>query len=166
MKLFYVILGCIGLGLGAVGAAVPLLPAFPFLMLAAFCFARSSRRLNDWFLSTRLYKNNLESFVRGRGMTRAAKLRIMGVVTLTMAFGFAMMGRVPAGRAVLAVVWVCHILYFIFASGPLLRRKPPYRWTLPGWGGPVLFYSLPFMTRVQVQPGDASHARRGHPSLR
>ena len=42
MKLFYVILGCIGLGLGAVGAAVPLLPAFPFLMLAAFCFARSS----------------------------------------------------------------------------------------------------------------------------
>ena len=43
-------------------------------------------------------------------MTRAAKLRIMGVVTLTMAFGFAMMGRVPAGRAVLAVVWVCHIL--------------------------------------------------------
>lgn len=36
MKLFYVILGCIGLGLGAVGAAVPLLPAFPFLMLAAF----------------------------------------------------------------------------------------------------------------------------------
>ena len=114
MKLFYVILGCIGLGLGAVGAAVPLLPAFPFLMLAAFCFSRSSRRLNDWFLSTRLYKNNLESSVRGRGMTRAAKLRIMGVVTLTMAFGFAMMGRVPAGRAVLAVVWVCHILYFIF----------------------------------------------------
>ena len=114
MKLFYVILGCIGLGLGAVGAAVPLLPAFPFLMLAAFCFARSSRRLNDWFLSTRLYKNNLESFVRGRGMTRAAKLRIMGIVTLTMAFGFAMMGRVPVGRIILAIVWVCHILYFVF----------------------------------------------------
>ena len=111
MKLFYVILGCIGLGLGAVGAAVPLLPAFPFLMLAAFCFARSSRRLNDWFLSTRLYKNNLESFVRGRGMTRAAKLRIMGVVTLTMAFGFAMMGRVPAGRAVLAVGMSYPVLY-------------------------------------------------------
>jgi hypothetical protein len=158
MKLFYVILGCIGLGLGAVGAAVPLLPAFPFLMLAAFCFARSSRRLNDWFLSTRLYKNNLESFVRGRGMTRAAKLRIMGVVTLTMAFGFAMMGRVPAGRAVLAVVWVCHILYFIFGIRTRSRSAE--------WGGPVLFYSLPFTTRVQVQPGGASHARRGHPSLR
>lgn len=41
-KLLYVILGCIGLALGAVGAVLPLLPAFPFLLLAAFCFAKSS----------------------------------------------------------------------------------------------------------------------------
>ena len=113
-KVLYVILGCIGLGLGALGAALPLLPAFPFLMLSAFCFARSSERLHSWFTSTRLYKNNLESFVRGKGMTWRTKLRIMGIVTLTMAFGFAMMGRVPVGRIILAIVWVCHILYFVF----------------------------------------------------
>ena len=47
-------------------------------------------------------------------MTWRTKLRIMAVVTLTMAFGFAMMGRVPAGRIILSIVWVCHILYFIF----------------------------------------------------
>ena len=110
----YVILGCSGLGLGALGAALPLLPAFPFLMLSAFCFTRSSEKLHSWFVSTKLYKNNLESFVRGRGMTWRTKLRIMAVVTLTMAFGFAMMGRVPVGRIVLAVVWVFHILYFVF----------------------------------------------------
>lgn len=114
MKLFYVILGCIGLGLGALGAALPLLPAFPFLMLAAFCFARSSPRLNRWFLGTKLYRENLESFVRGHGMTRKTKLRIILVVTLTMAVGFAMMGRVPVGRIILSIVWVGHILYFIF----------------------------------------------------
>ena len=113
-KVLYIILGCIGLGLGALGAALPLLPAFPFLMLSAFCFARSSEKLHNWFTSTRLYKHNLESFVRGKGMTRSTKLRIMAVVTLTMAFGFAMMGRVPVGRIILAIVWVCHILYFIF----------------------------------------------------
>ena len=44
-KLLYVILGCIGLALGAVGAVLPLLPAFPFLLLAAFCFAKSSEKL-------------------------------------------------------------------------------------------------------------------------
>lgn len=94
-KLLYLAGGFIGLGLGALGAALPLLPAFPFLLLAAYCFARSSERLHRWFVGTRLYKENLESFVAGRGMTRRTKLRIMTLVTLTMAIGFAMMGRVP-----------------------------------------------------------------------
>ena len=41
-KLLYIIIGCIGLGLGALGAALPLLPAFSFLLLEAFCFGISS----------------------------------------------------------------------------------------------------------------------------
>ena len=63
-KLLYVILGCIGLALGAVGAVLPLLPAFPFLLLAAFCFAKSSEKLHRWFTGTKLYKNNQESYVK------------------------------------------------------------------------------------------------------
>lgn len=113
-KMLYVAVGCAGVVLGAVGAVVPLLPAFPFLLLAAYCFARSSERLHTWFIGTKLYKANLESYVQGRGMTMRTKLRIMAIVTLTMAVGFAMMGRVPVGRAVLACVWVFHILYFVF----------------------------------------------------
>ena len=113
-KIMYIVLGCIGVGLGAVGAVLPLLPAFPFPMLAAFCFARSSERLNHWFMNTKLYKNNLESFVQGRGMTRATKVRIMVTVTILMSIGFIMMHQVPTGRIVLAGVWVFHILYFCF----------------------------------------------------
>lgn len=60
-KVFYIVLGCTGLGLGALGAVLPLLPAFPFLLLAAFCFGKSSERLHNWFIGTKLYKNNLES---------------------------------------------------------------------------------------------------------
>lgn len=113
-KVIYVIVGCIGLGLGALGAVLPLLPAFPFLMLAAFCFARSSEKLDYWFRNTKLYKNNLESFVQGRGMTKKTKIKIMITVTLLMSVGFAMMGSVPVGRIVLACVWVFHIIYFAF----------------------------------------------------
>ena len=122
-KLLYLAGGFIGLGLGALGAALPLLPAFPFLLLAAYCFARSSERLHRWFVGTRLYKENLESFVAGRGMTRRTKLRIMTLVTLTMAIGFAMMGRVPVGRVILGIVWVGHILYFVFGIRTLPEQE-------------------------------------------
>lgn len=72
-KILFIVLGCIGLGLGAVGAVVPLLPAFPFLLLAAYSFARSSERLHSWFINTKLYKNNLESYVKGKGMTKGRR---------------------------------------------------------------------------------------------
>lgn len=115
-KVLYIILGCIGVGVGAIGAVVPMLPAFPFLMLAAFCFARSSQRLDTWFKNTKLYKDNLETFVQGKGMTKKTKVRIMVTVTLLMSVGFTMMGLkgVWVGCAVLGGVWLFHILYFTF----------------------------------------------------
>ena len=113
-KAFFVVLGCLSLGLGALGAVLPLLPAFPFLMLAAFCFAKSSERLHNWFISTNLYKKNLESFIQGKGMTVKTKIRIMVTVTILMSIGFIMMHAVPVGRIVLGFVWLFHVLYFIF----------------------------------------------------
>lgn len=113
-KITLIVLGCIGVGLGAVGAVVPLLPAFPFLMLAAFCFAKSSEKLNNWFINTKLYKNNLETYVKGQGMTAKTKVRIMITVTVLMSIGFIMMNSVPVGRMVLTGVWIFHILYFAF----------------------------------------------------
>ena len=112
-RILYIILGCIGLGLGALGAILPLLPAFPFLLLAAFSFAKSSQRLHRWFTGTKLYKNNLESYVKGKGMTRKTKIRIMVTVTILMSIGFVMMYAVPIGQIVLAGVWVFHIFYFL-----------------------------------------------------
>ena len=119
-RVLYMTLGCIGVGLGALGAALPLLPAFPFLLLAAFCFAKSSERLHTWFINTKLYKNNLESYVKGQGMTWRTKIRIMLLVTLTMLIGFIMMGSVPVARIILSIVWIFHLVYFVFG----IKTKP------------------------------------------
>ena len=113
-KAFFVVLGCLSLGLGAVGAVLPILPTVPFLMLATFCFAKSSEKLHNWFVSTKLYKKNLESFVQGKGMTVKTKIRIMVTVTILMSIGFIMMHAVPVGRIILGFVWIFHVLYFIF----------------------------------------------------
>lgn len=122
-KILYIILGCIGLGIGAIGSVVPLLPTFPFLLLAAFCFAKSSERLHNWFLNTKLYKNNLESYVQERSMTKLTKMRIMATVTLLMGFGFLMMSRRTLGRIIISLVWVFHIVYFMFGVKTLEEEK-------------------------------------------
>lgn len=113
-KILFIILGCIGVGLGAVGAVVPMLPAFPFLLLATFSFAKSSEKLHTWFINTKLYKNNLEDYVAGRGMTWKTKIRIMITVTVLMSIGFTMMALkdIVIGCVVLTCVWIFHILYF------------------------------------------------------
>lgn len=124
-KILWIILGCIGVGLGAVGAVLPMLPAFPFLLIAAISFGKSSEKLDRWFKGTKLYKNNLETYVKGQGMTREAKIRVMITVTLLMSIGFFIMLRndIYVGCLVLGCVWLFHILYFCFGVKKFEERK-------------------------------------------
>ena len=111
-KILYIMIGCISLGLGIIGVILPILPTVPFVLLAAFCFARSSERLNGWFKNTKLYReNNIKN-----GMTKRVKIRIMCSVTLLMSIGFIMMGLkgIVVGNIVLLIVWVFHMVYFTF----------------------------------------------------
>ncbi|MBQ8983077.1 MAG: YbaN family protein [Lachnospiraceae bacterium] len=115
-KIIFILLGCICLGLGTIGIFLPILPTTPFYLATLFCFANSSEKLHDWFIGTKLYKKHLESFVEKRGMLLQTKISIITTVTLLMGFGFFMMARkgiwIPC--IILAVVWLCHVLYFIF----------------------------------------------------
>lgn len=109
-KILYIMIGCISLGLGIIGVTLPILPTVPFVLLAAFCFAKSSEKLDGWFKNTKLYKdNNMKN-----GMTKQAKVRIMCSVTLLTNIGFIMMGLkgIVVGNIVLLIVWIFHMVYF------------------------------------------------------
>ena len=109
-KILYIFIGCISLGLGIIGVILPIFPTVPFVLLAAFCFAKSSERLDGWFKNTKLYReNNIKN-----GMTKQAKIRIMCSVTLLMSIGFIMMGLkgIVIGNIVLLIVWIFHMAYF------------------------------------------------------
>ena len=125
LRIFWMLLGFLCLGLGTVGVVLPILPTVPFFMATVFCFAKSSRRLHDWCLGTKLYKKHLESFVKQKTMTWKTKCSIVGTVTAVMAVPFVMMQDVPAGRICLTAVWVCHVFYF-FLRVKTVKKEEAY----------------------------------------
>lgn len=65
--------------------------------------------------------NNLDSFVKGQGITWKTKIKIMVTVTVLMTVGFIMMNQVVVGQIVLVCIWIFHILYFVFGVKTIKR---------------------------------------------
>ncbi|MEI0491075.1 YbaN family protein [Brachyspira intermedia] len=111
MRILFICLGFIFVGIGAVGIVVPILPTTPFLLLASFFFAKGSKRFHDWFMSTKLYKKYLESFVKSRAMTLKAKLTILLPVSAMLIVTFIFVNNLHA-RIALVILFIAKYVYF------------------------------------------------------
>lgn len=79
-KLLLAALGSLSLALGVLGAFLPLLPTTPLVLLAAYCFARSSPRLEQALLHHRWLGPTIESWRRDRRIPpRAKRLALLWV---------------------------------------------------------------------------------------
>ncbi|MBU5316179.1 YbaN family protein [Clostridium bornimense] len=112
-KVLYVTVGFIAFALGAIGVVLPVLPTTPFLLLASVCFAKGSDRFNNWFVSTKIYKKHLESFVQERAMTLKQKIVILAFADTMIAIPFIMVDNLMM-RITLILVVSFKLYYFIF----------------------------------------------------
>jgi hypothetical protein len=96
---FWLVVGGLAVALAAAGVVLPLLPTTPFLLVAAFAFARSSPRLHAWLIAHPLFGPLIENWRRYGAISRKAKITAIagmaGVFALSAGFG--------ANRWVLAI---------------------------------------------------------------
>ncbi|WP_461612635.1 YbaN family protein [Clostridium sp. Marseille-QA1073] len=106
-------LGFLSLGLGIVGIVLPILPTTPFLLLSSYCFAKGSNKFHTWFISTKIYKNHLEDFVKTRAMTLKNKLSILCTAFTMLIIAFALNNN-PYVRSLIIVLCIIMAYYFKF----------------------------------------------------
>ncbi|QLB12955.1 hypothetical protein EV697_102370 [Bisgaardia hudsonensis] len=113
MKIVYIVLGFIFLGLGILGIILPLMPATPFLLLTLFFFAKGSDRVHNWFIQTNIYKKHLKSFKEQRGLTKKAKFWILLFATITLTMGFIFTPSI-IGKSIIVIVLIMKYIAFFF----------------------------------------------------
>ena len=55
VRLLYLLLGFIAIGLGIIGAFLPIMPTVPFLIVALWAFSKSSKKFHDWLYYHKIY---------------------------------------------------------------------------------------------------------------
>jgi len=83
VKIVLALLGLISLGLGIIGAFLPLLPTVPFVLLSAYLFAKSSDRLHNWLLNHRIFGQIIRDFREERGISIWGKVTAIGMMWIS-----------------------------------------------------------------------------------
>ncbi|MFN3745352.1 MAG: YbaN family protein [Hyphomicrobiaceae bacterium] len=89
-RALWLILGLVSTGCGIAGAVLPLVPTTPFLLLAAFAFARSSPRLHDWLVTHPRLGPPINDWRAHGAISRRAKMMALLVMIATLALSIAM----------------------------------------------------------------------------
>lgn len=106
-------IGSVSLILGCVGIVLPLLPTVPFLILAAFCFARSSPRMHDWLVSHRTFGPLILDWQQSGAIRPTAKRA--ATLSIAAVFGLSLWLGVPSHVLIIQAIVLTCVLVFIWS---------------------------------------------------
>lgn len=96
IKALLIVVGSVSLALGAIGIFLPILPTTPFLLLSAYCFARSSKRLHTYLITHKTFGTYISNYYN-KAMTRRDKVRTLTVLWLGITLSVLLIGKlIPA----------------------------------------------------------------------
>ena len=106
MRVLWTFGGCLAFVLGLIGAFLPLLPTVPFMILAAFCFARGSQRFHDWLVNHRQFGPAIRDWRAHGAISRRGKMWAIGGIIAAFSISL-LLGVRPTILAIQAAVLLC-----------------------------------------------------------
>ena len=82
-RYIYLIVGSLALAAGILGVFLPILPTTPFVLLAAWCFLRSSEKLYEWVINNETFGPTVLNFQQGKGITQKTRIRAIVMMWVT-----------------------------------------------------------------------------------
>jgi uncharacterized membrane protein YbaN (DUF454 family) len=83
LRWLLIFFGTLFVGLGIIGIFLPILPTTPFLLLAAWCYSRSSKRYYNWLISNKRFGKYIKDYREGRGIPIKAKITAISLLWIT-----------------------------------------------------------------------------------
>jgi uncharacterized protein len=123
-RTLYLVAGFVSLILAVIGIVLPILPTTPFVLLAAACFARSSKRFHDMLLANRVTGPIIHEWTEHRSIPRRVKR------------------------------WVYFLLALSFGSSILVMPSPRYQGMLALLGAVLAVFVWRIPVRETKQPSD------------
>ena len=103
VRTLYVIMGCVCVGLGIVGAFLPVLPTTPFMLLGAACFTRGSERAHGWLVANRVFGPSIRSWERHRTVPVRARRHAIAMMAAMIGLSCWLVDSTPV-RIVLVII--------------------------------------------------------------
>lgn len=110
-RAFFLAAGTLCLGLGLAGIFLPLLPTTPFVLLAAACYARGSRRFYDWLLANRTFGPIILEWRRHHSIPYRTKVTAIVLMSVTLAVSIVFFVRPPWLKGLLALMGISLALW-------------------------------------------------------
>ncbi len=104
LKLLLISVGSVFLALGVIGIFLPILPTTPFLLLAAACYARSSKRFYDWLMNNKMFGSFVKNYRDGRGVPLKVKIFTLSLLWITIVFSVFVINTNSLVKIILVII--------------------------------------------------------------